>query len=130
VRPAVPPLTAHATPLDHEALSHLRALQQGSTRDIFGAVIQSYLTTAPQLVQTLQDAVTRADAAALRKAAHTLRSSSASVGALTLAALCKDLEGMGRTQRTATAAAVLAALAVEYEAVRIALTTELHGRQR
>jgi HPt (histidine-containing phosphotransfer) domain-containing protein len=127
VRPASILPTTHPAPLDHEALAHLRALQKGSAQDIFGKVIRNYLNTAPRLLQTLQEAVTRDDAAALRKAAHTLKSSSASLGALTLAVLCKDLEGMGRTNNIANAATVLSALASEYEAVRVALVAELNG---
>ena len=81
----------------------------------------------PQLLQSIREAVARNDAAALRRAAHTLKSSSASLGALVLAALCKDLEAMGRTDRIAEAATVLPALLTEGEAVRVALAAELNG---
>jgi len=121
------PRTKRPTPLDPEALDHLRALQKGSERNILGKVVQSYLNTAPQLLQSMQKAVARNDVAALRRAAHTLKSSSASLGALVLAALCKDLEAMGRTNRLAEAAAVLPALLTEGEAVRVALAAELNG---
>src|SRR3989442_14533817 len=121
------PRTTRPAPLDPEALDHLRALQKGSAGDIFGKVVQSYLNTAPQLLQSMQVAVARNDAAALRRAAHTLKSSSASLGALALAALCKGLESLGRTDRITEAATVLPALLTEGEAVRVALATELNG---
>jgi len=121
------PLTTRPTPLDPEALDHLRALQKGSERNILGKVVQSYLNTAAQLLQRMQKAVARTDAVALRRAAHTLKSSSASLGALVLAALCKDLEAMGRTDRITEAATVLPALLTEGEAVRVALAAELNG---
>jgi len=121
------PRIARPASLDPEALDHLRALQKGSAGDIFGKVVQSYLNTAPQLLQSIREAVARNDAAALRRAAHTLKSSSASLGALVLAALCKDLEAMGRADRIAEAATVLPALLTEGEAVRVALAAELNG---
>ena len=121
------PRTTRPAPLDPEALDHLRALQQGSAGDIFGKVVQSYLNTAPQLLQSIREAVARNDAAALRKAAHTLKSSSASLGALALAALCKGLEALGRTNRLTEAATVLPALLTEGEAVRVALAAEING---
>jgi hypothetical protein len=47
------------------------------------------------------------------------------VGALKLAALCKDLEVMGRTNYTTNAAQGLSAIEAEYEAVRSELEAEL-----
>ena len=90
-------------------------------------MVQSYLNTAPQLLQSIREAVARNDAAALRRAAHTLKSSSASLGALALAALCKGLEAMGRTNRVAEAITVLPALLTESDLVHVALAAELNG---
>ncbi len=50
---------------------------------------------------------------ALRVIAHTLKSSSASVGALELSALCADVEARLRDQRVEGVEAQLDALAVE-----------------
>jgi CheY-like chemotaxis protein/HPt (histidine-containing phosphotransfer) domain-containing protein len=116
--------------LDHQALDNIRALQQEGTPDILVKVIRSYLASAPQLLQNLRTAITRNDAPALRKAAHTLTSSSASLGALTLAALCEELERMGRAPDITNAPAALSAVEAEYEAVRGDLVAELQATNR
>jgi CheY-like chemotaxis protein/HPt (histidine-containing phosphotransfer) domain-containing protein len=121
---AVHPVTRVAF-LDHEALDNIRALQKEGATDVLGRVIRSYLSNTPALLHTLHEAVTRADAISLRQAAHSFRSSSASLGAVALAALCKDLEVMGRVNSLGKAVKVLSEVQAEYEAVRATLVAEL-----
>jgi HPt (histidine-containing phosphotransfer) domain-containing protein len=123
------PLSRRAV-LDHTVLDSLRALQKESGRDILGKAIRSYLSTSPQLLQAMQEAVIHKDAEALHRAAHTLESSSVTLGAVALAALCEDLEAVGRANNTDDAATVLSTLKAEYEAVRVALARELEGDKR
>jgi len=47
-------------------------------------IITIYLQTTPKLLQDLREAVAASDAQAMRKAAHSLKSSSANVGAMKL----------------------------------------------
>ncbi len=63
-----------------------------------------------------------ADAPALRLAAHSMKSSSANVGAFQLAELSKTLEDMGHRHDLARAGEVLAQLHDVYTAVETALT--------
>jgi CheY-like chemotaxis protein len=111
--------------LDAAALDHIRELEHGSNANVLAAVIHSYLEHTPQLLETLQTAVAQHDAKALRYAAHTLKSSSANLGAFALSALCKDLEAMGDGGVVAPAVTLLPALAAEYQLVREALSAEL-----
>ena len=59
-------------------------------------VIGAYLADTPPRFAQLRAAAEAGDAEALRQAAHALKSSSANVGAEQLAALCKELEMIGR----------------------------------
>lgn len=111
--------------LDAEALDHIRELEHGSKPGVLIAVIASYLEHAPQLLETMHAAVNQGDAKALRHAAHTLKSSSANLGALTLSALCKDLETMGDRGVVTPALSLLPTLTAEYQLVREALSAEL-----
>jgi signal transduction histidine kinase/DNA-binding response OmpR family regulator len=113
------------TVLDKGALRHIRELERESAPSVLTAVIHSYLEHTPQLLETLQAAVARADAAAMRHAAHTLKSSSANLGALTLSDLCGDLEALGHGGNVAPAVTLLPVLQAEYLAVRDALAVEL-----
>ena len=113
--------------LDQETLDGLRALQQAGAPDVLGEIIDVYLENSVKLLQTLREAVTQADdvdSDAMRRAAHTLKSSSAQLGATGLADLCKDLEQMGRENRTDNAAAVLAEIERLYPVVCEALESE------
>ena len=71
---------------------------QGRDADLLHKVLHLYLTSAPQLLNTMRDALACCDALALQQAAHSLKSSSANVGALQLAAFCKEMEALGKAQ--------------------------------
>jgi CheY-like chemotaxis protein len=115
-----PPQT---TAIDCQTLEDLRRLTEDP--EVFCAVLHTYLQEATQLLAALQTAVTMGDASAIQLTAHSLKSSSATLGALALSALCAELEALGRTKVTVNAAAILSQMAAEYEAVRTALTNEL-----
>lgn len=119
-----PPVLPAALPLDITVLNSLRALQHRDNTDLLGRLIQLYMRNTPPLLETLRQAVTRGDAPTVHKAAHSLKSSSGNLGALTLSTLCRELETMGRTHCLASAPAVLARLEAEYSAVCAALLVE------
>jgi signal transduction histidine kinase/DNA-binding NarL/FixJ family response regulator/HPt (histidine-containing phosphotransfer) domain-containing protein len=114
-------------PIDGQVLDAIRTLGRRGGSDVFGKVLRLYLDSSARLVQGIRDAAARGEGPALADAAHALKSGSASVGALGLAALCADLEGLGRAGRPEDAAPKLARLSAEYEAVRQALARELEG---
>ena len=55
-------------------------------------IVAMYLADAPRLVAQLQRASHAGDLPSLRSVAHTLKSSSANVGAMALSEACKTLE--------------------------------------
>jgi HPt (histidine-containing phosphotransfer) domain-containing protein len=65
------------------------------------------------------------DADAIRQAAHSLKSSSANLGAVQLADLCKTLELCGREKQLQDSAALLSETENQYEKVKAALALEL-----
>lgn len=122
--PVEPPQTGPAS-LDPKPLKALRALQVPGGPDIVGNVLRAYLSSAPQLLTTLRAALAQSEAEAVRRSAHSLKSSSANVGALALAAHCKTLEAMGRADSLTDAAAVFAQVEAEYTKIEGLLKTEL-----
>ena len=84
-------------------------------------LIDTYLEDAPKLIADIRAAVNADQADVLRRAAHSLKSNSASFGAMTLSALCKELEAMGKDGVLDGAAGRLERLAGEYEQARDAL---------
>jgi HPt (histidine-containing phosphotransfer) domain-containing protein len=107
-----------------KALENIRALQRPGAPDLLGTVIQSYRSSVPQLFQTLRDAIAREDALTLQHAAHSLKASSANLGALAVATFGRDLETMGQKNTLDNAAQVLAATELAYEATLVELVRE------
>jgi HPt (histidine-containing phosphotransfer) domain-containing protein len=67
------------------------------------------------------------DVLGVARTAHTLKSSSANLGAAHLAHLCKELEGAGRSGDASGALRTIDAIAHEYAGVREAMQFELHA---
>ncbi|MDE3120098.1 MAG: response regulator, partial [Nitrospirota bacterium] len=96
------------SPLDPQPLEQLRALRQGTHPGLVQRVIGLYLADSPGLLAAMREALRQGDASALERAAHSLKSSSAALGATGLSHRCKALETMGRGKDLAQAEAVLA----------------------
>jgi signal transduction histidine kinase/CheY-like chemotaxis protein/HPt (histidine-containing phosphotransfer) domain-containing protein/PAS domain-containing protein len=80
----------------------------GGDRDFLAEMIDSYLTTAPALLEKLRVSASSGDAATLRLAAHTLKSGSKDMGATTLAAIFAELENFGHQGELAPTPALVA----------------------
>jgi two-component system sensor histidine kinase/response regulator len=92
---------------------------------MFETILCAYLSEAPTLLTTLQQAVAAGDTFAMQGAAHSLKSSSAVLGAQKLAALCQKIETLGRSRTTVHAATMLTQLTTECAAVYQAVVMEL-----
>src|SRR5262245_56376677 len=110
--------------LEAAALAELQSLVDADGPDIFGELVQLYLTDLPERMDGIRQAVAEADPASLRREAHRLKGSSQQMGATRLAALCLELENLGRNNRVEEAMSFLAALEREAVHVRQALMRE------
>ena len=113
------------TILDQAALAAIRALQRQGQPDLFSRVLSQYVDTSRQIVQQIRQAVLSRDAAALRMAAHRLKSSSAQLGAAAVAVDCRELELMGARQELGSAEAVLSELERHFTDACTAIQEEL-----
>jgi two-component system sensor histidine kinase/response regulator len=110
--------------LDQAALDAIRALGGAAGTSALTKVIDLYLDYSPTLVGEIEAAIAKEDADALNQAAHSLKSSSASLGAQGFAALCKDLEMIGRNGSIDGAGDIFDKLKGLYPQVCDALTAE------
>jgi HPt (histidine-containing phosphotransfer) domain-containing protein len=78
-------------PIDLAAFAELHETV-GGDRDFLAELVETYRADCPRLLAELRAAVAAGDAPAARRAAHTLKSTSASMGALGLAAECREIE--------------------------------------
>jgi histidine phosphotransfer protein HptB len=108
--------------LDDSTLAELLASVDGDTEFVV-QLIETYLADAPQQLSAIDAAAAAANAVNLVRPAHTLKSSSATVGALRLAALSRRLEMAGRSGslEDGTVRADLEALPGEWAATAEAL---------
>lgn len=107
-----------------------RSLLHQLQQDLGGAetlryVIRTFLEATPGLLTVLRDAAARGDAAAIQRAAHTLKGSSATLGALGLSGRCEELERLGRTGDVQVARSMVAVVEALYGAVELALKAEV-----
>jgi HPt (histidine-containing phosphotransfer) domain-containing protein len=113
-------------PLDPAAIETLLEII-GGERELLAELIDSFLETAQPLLIRLRQGVAQGNAAEVRAAAHTLKSSGNDFGATRLAELCQQLEEMGKAGRLEGAAELAAQVEAEYEPVKIALEAEREG---
>ncbi|HEX8785266.1 MAG TPA: response regulator, partial [Telluria sp.] len=127
-RPRLPPESVAVIQRDainRLALDRIRALSRERGDALVDKVIAAYVDDTPQQLSTLRRAIDGLDTDKLRRIAHTLKSASANVGAETLAALCKEMEHLGRAATTAGADEILSDMEQEFQAVRHSLTAIL-----
>ena len=86
------PLAEAAAPLDAAALQRLRELDPDGGNQVVKRVMRAFESSLTRLLAQARDAQRDDDMASVRHVAHTLKSSSASVGALELSRRCGELE--------------------------------------
>ncbi len=84
--------------LDADALDRLRALDPHGSNGIVKRVMQAYANSLTKLLAQLEVARVKPDLDGIRHVAHTLKSSSASIGALAFSKHCAQVEAMVRAQ--------------------------------
>jgi HPt (histidine-containing phosphotransfer) domain-containing protein len=113
--------------LDTEVLQAFRNTMGASASQILAQLIDIYLEDTPNLLQVMGIAVNHQDAVAMQQAAHTLKSSSASLGAITFSKLCEQLEIISNSGTTAGAREIILQIESEYERVKSTLQIERYS---
>lgn len=69
----------------------------GGDEEFLGELFSAFAAEAPSLLETVEQAAASGDAESVRHAAHTLKSTSASLGALRLSAVSAEMETAARS---------------------------------
>lgn len=117
--------TAVRAVLDAQALDRLRELDPKGENHLIERVLQAFETSVARLGPQLEASRLSGDRAGIRHVAHTLKSSSASIGALALSQHCAVVEAMIRQESPDDLDGPLAALSAELDAVLQALRSLL-----
>ena len=103
--------------LDEAVLNELRELSRELDQDVLGEVVTAYRKVAPELLVALEEAVGGRVFDALARAAHTLKGSSAQIGAVAVRDLAREIEGDARAERGDRIALLVAQCRAAYAAV-------------
>jgi len=114
--------------LDATILAELSNMGIEGGPDIAAELIQLYLGDLPDRIEGIRTAIGSADPGALQREAHRLKGSSQQVGAARLAALCAELERLGKQQRTSDAVPFFTAAEREAGQLRLVLSEEKERR--
>lgn len=107
--------------LEAQALERLRELDPTGQNKLLERVFRAFEQSIGRLMPQLDAARAGADWQAVRHVAHTLKSSSASIGAIKLSQLCADIETMVRQSQVEDLPARLDAMGDEVARVLAAL---------
>jgi HPt (histidine-containing phosphotransfer) domain-containing protein len=107
--------------LDPAALAGLRELDPTGKNHLLERVLAAFKTSTARLIPQLQEAHRHADLQGMRHVAHTLKSSSASVGGMKLSGICAELESGIRQGQTGDQTPLVEALVEEVDKLLAAL---------
>ena len=111
--------------LDTKALDELRDLQREAGSDLLQRLLQSYLNTTPQLLEDIRKGMVNQNANAVYASAHSLKSSSAYVGATAISELAQQLEAICLAGSLQGVEAVVQELENVYQHVEALLREEM-----
>lgn len=113
--------------IDKHVLEELRLLETEEQPNVVSLLITLFMKESAPLLEELRLGVMLADADRVRRAAHSLKSSSASLGAHALSSLSAELEKCGRSNCFQHAMPIVQQLEREYARVCKALECEQRG---
>ena len=105
------------TVIDERVLDNYRRIQQPGKPDIIKRLVDIYLKSSPDILREISEAGVEGDMEKLWRSAHSLKSSSANLGATTLAGLCETVEEMGRSKREVNLPEMIKKIETEYARV-------------
>ena len=116
--------TDEIVPVDLSVLRNLENLQIEGEASVVGNIIDAYLSGSQPLVTRLREMHSANDLESLRRTAHSLKSSSANVGAIRLSTMSKDLEMKCKNNHTADIDILIESIETEFPRVKEILTME------
>jgi HPt (histidine-containing phosphotransfer) domain-containing protein len=112
---------ARPAAVDRKVLDQYRDIDPAGGQGLALRILRIYIDSASETWRGIEQAIAGRDAEALRLGAHSLKSSSASVGAQALANLLRELETLAKAARMDEAGILFASMQGEYARVLAAL---------
>ena len=107
-----------SAPIDRSVLESIRMLEGSGGQGLLEKVVTLYLSDSLKQMERIRSSAGTGDAESLRRAAHTLKSSSANVGATGILDICRKIEAeTGGGKPPAAGSPMLEKLENEYRSV-------------
>ncbi|HWI37778.1 MAG TPA: response regulator [Burkholderiales bacterium] len=113
--------------LDRAVLEQLGRVRTNGKPELLVRVIKLYIAESPALLEKLKEAARDGDDVRMANFAHTLKSSSANVGAAVLSRYCGEVESYARRAETEEARRCVGKLETEHRSVQSALVAEVES---
>lgn len=129
--PAVPAIATQAAAslvVDQKAWKSITSLQRPGKEDALAKILSLYLLDSRDLVNALREGIRAGDAQAVNQAAHSLKSRSSVLGAVSLSKLCRQFEELSRQGRLKEVEPLLDQLGVAFEHASQIFQAELERR--
>ncbi|WP_256448797.1 response regulator [Candidatus Nitrotoga sp. M5] len=110
-----PASTSRTAAINTKFLDQLRELDPSGGFGLVRQILQVYLDSTGSTVRQVEQALATGDFDALCRAVHSLKSSSANVGAETLSGMFRQLEGLGREGKLDESSVIFCAARREYD---------------
>ncbi len=111
--------------VNDEALEKIRSLQRPGKPDLLSKVINAYLDKSPDLIKDVVEGFGDSDGVLVKEAAHSLKSSSAYLGAELISENCRQIELAARENDLGTVAELISNIEQDYQRVVHILTDHL-----
>jgi len=105
---------ADSAVIDPQAIENLRSLNPGDNDEFLREIAGIFLEDTPQRIAELAQSLVAGDAAKFTRAAHSIKGSSANLGAMSLRAVAEKLEHQSRSEGLAAVAPLVDAIKVEF----------------
>jgi HPt (histidine-containing phosphotransfer) domain-containing protein len=114
--------------VDMAVLLSFEEFQSDDETDLVVELIELYLQDTPVKIEAIQQAVGTAQRETLKRAAHSLKGSSGTLGVRQLASICEELEALADDALTPDAKRIVHQLEQEFVRVQAALLSQQHLR--
>ena len=107
--------------IDPQALENLRALSPDDNDEFIREIFAIFIEDTPKRIEELDQSLAAKDSSKFVRAAHSIKGSSANLGALALKIASERLENQSRKTGLEDVAALVAEVKVEFERAKAAI---------
>lgn len=108
--------------IDSQSIENLRSLNPGDNDEFLREIIMIYLEDTPQRIAELEQSLAAGDAPKFTRAAHSIKGSSANLGAMAVRGVAEQLERRSHDAGLANVAELIAELKAEFARAQVAFS--------